>query len=114
MRSPKIHKCLYFFSDQRAQHCRQRPQREIHQAVAEKGVQVREQVCQAAEEGGRVQLPKPAEDSQEEGVHHGRRGAWGEGVWNRDCQTAMPAGASFNIFLFAISGACKYGRIKKS
>ena len=47
-----------------------------HQADPEEGVQVREQVRQAAKEGGWVQLPQPAEDRQEEGVHHGRRGAW--------------------------------------
>merc|ERR1712037_899329 len=46
--------------------------RKIHQADTEKGFQVREQVCQAPKEGCRVQLPKPAEDGQEEGVLDGR------------------------------------------
>ena len=44
-----------------------------HQALAEEGFEVREQVRQAPEEGGRVQLPEPVEDGQEERVHHGRR-----------------------------------------
>ena len=44
-----------------------------HQADTEKGFQVREQVRQAAEEGGRVQPALPAQERQEEGVHHGRR-----------------------------------------
>merc|ERR1712037_610569 len=57
--------------------------RKIHQADTEKGFQVREQVCQAPKEGCRVQLPKPAEDGQEEGVLDGRRrGRWGRG-WGR-------------------------------
>ena len=47
-----------------------------HQADLEEGVQVREQVCQVAEEGGRVQLQESAQDRQEEGVHHGRGRAW--------------------------------------
>merc|ERR1712037_61531 len=57
--------------------------RKIHQADTEKGFQVREQVCQAPKEGCRVQLPKPAEDGQEEGVLDGRRRRrWGRG-WGR-------------------------------
>ena len=44
-----------------------------HQALAEEGFEVREQVRQAPEEGRRVQLPEPVEDGQEERVHHGRR-----------------------------------------
>ena len=43
-----------------------------HQADVEEGVQVREQVRQAAEEGGRVQLQEPIEDREEEGIYDGR------------------------------------------
>ena len=50
-----------------------------HQALAEEGFEVREQVRQAAEEGRRVQLPEPVEDGEEEGVLNGRGGRrWGE------------------------------------
>ena len=49
-----------------------------HQADTEKGFQVREQVRQAAEEGGRVQPALPAQERQEEGVHHGPGGTGGE------------------------------------
>ena len=67
-----------------------------HQADTEKGFQVREQVCETPKEGETfstkktsssivsgcgVQLPKPAEDCQEEGVLHGRgRRRWGQSL----------------------------------
>ena len=43
------------------------------EADPEEGVEIREQVRQAAEEGRRVQLQKPTEAGEEEGVPHGGR-----------------------------------------
>lgn len=52
-----------------------------HQTYPEEGVQVREQIRQAAEEGRWVQLQESAEDCQEEGVR--ARGWQGCGKYSR-------------------------------
>merc|ERR1712029_646023 len=54
-------------------------ERKIHKTHIEKSFQIREQVCKTSEEGGRIQLPEPVENCQEEGVFHGRgrrRSGW--------------------------------------
>lgn len=47
-----------------------------HEADPEEGLQVREQVRQASEEGRGIQLPQPTEAGKEEGIHPrgGRQG----------------------------------------
>ena len=46
---------------QRAQHVRLGHEGQVHEAHPQEGVQVREQVCQAAGEGGQVCLCQPAQ-----------------------------------------------------
>merc|ERR1712112_401554 len=44
-----------------------------------KSFQIREQVCKTSKEGGRIQLPEPAQNCQEKRVFHGRgrrRSGW--------------------------------------
>merc|ERR1711890_78001 len=53
-----------------------------------KSFKIREQVCKTSEEGGRIQLPEPAQNCQEERVFHGRgrrRSGW-RSWWRRVCR----------------------------
>lgn len=47
--------------DQRAQHVGERHEGQVHQAHAQEGLQVREQVRQAPREGGQIRLCQPAQ-----------------------------------------------------
>merc|ERR1712107_81294 len=74
------------------------------EANSEEGLQVREQVCQATKEGSRVQLPKPVENGEEEGV----RDEGGGGENQEETQLGSP-----ELVVNCVSGKIGRGRRRR-